>query len=85
MCEHKNFSVAATVNRLEDTRQFIMDVTVNCIDCGLPFQFMGLEPGLDLQGAKVDLDGTTARLAIHPQGARPSPLQRMAFGVSRSH
>jgi hypothetical protein len=42
---------------------------------------MGLEPGLDLQGAKVDLEGTTARLAIHPKGSRPNPMQRMMYGI----
>ena len=83
MCDHKDFAVHAEVNRLEDTGQFMMDVTVRCAECNLPFQFMGLDPGLDLQGARVDLGGITARLAIHPQGARPSPIQRIAFGIER--
>ena len=81
MCDHKDFAVEAAVNRLEDTGQFMMDLTVRCTECGVPFQFMGLEPGLDLQGAKVDLEGTTARLAIHPKGSRPNPMQRMMYGI----
>ena len=51
--------------------------------CGLEFEFLGLEPGLDLQGAKVSIDGLQARLAIIPKGHQPNPLQRMAFGVRK--
>ena len=83
MCDHKKFKATVEVNRLEDTGQFMADVSVQCEECGMPFGFLGLQPGLNLQGAMVSIDGETARLAIHPRGARPSPLQRMRFGINR--
>lgn len=83
MCEHQNFHVKAEVNRLEDTKQFNMDLTVTCSDCNLPFEFLGLACGLDLQGAMVSIDGQTARLAIIPKGQKPNPLQRIAFNINK--
>lgn len=82
-CAHLDFHAQVDINRLEDTGQFMADVRVRCLHCGLPFEFLGLEPGLDLQGAKVSVDGLEARLAIIPKGLRPNPLQRMAFGITK--
>ena len=83
MCEHHNFKAAVKVARLEDSGQFMAEVTVMCSDCSKPFQFLGLEPGLDLQGARVSIDGLEANLAICPEGAKPSPMQRMAFNINK--
>ncbi len=83
MCEHRNFSAKVKVARLEDTRQFMAEITIGCADCGQPFQFLGLEPGIDTQGARVSIDGIEANIAICPVGARPNPLQRMATNITR--
>ena len=83
MCAHLEFNAKVEVNRLEDTGQFMADVAIACRQCGLEFEFLGLEPGLDLQGAKVGIDGLQARLAIIPKGCRPNPLQRMAFDIRK--
>ena len=85
MCEHKDFRAKVGVARLEDTKQFMAEITISCADCGLPFQFLGLEPGLDTHGARMSLDGLEANIAIVPQGAVPNPLQRMAYGVTVSN
>lgn len=82
-CKHMNFAAKVEVSRLEDTGQFMAAVTIRCVECAKPFQFLGLEPGIDLQGARVSLDGLEANIAICPEGVRPSPLQRMSFGVER--
>ncbi|MGZ5988752.1 MAG: hypothetical protein ACXWLZ_06860 [Rhizomicrobium sp.] len=82
-CEHHNFHAKVGVARLEDTKQFMAEITVHCTDCGTKFQFLGLEPGIDTQGARVSIDGLEANIAICPEGARPSPLQRMAFNVNK--
>jgi hypothetical protein len=82
-CEHINFECYVKVNRLEDTGQFCVDMNVNCLDCGIPFEFLGLQPGLDLQGATCSLDALEAHLAIIPKGLKPNPLHRMAFKVNR--
>jgi len=83
MCKHESFAAKVGVARMEDTGQFMAEITVHCAQCDLPFQFMGLEPGIDTQGARVSVDGLEARIAISPRGAKPSPLQRMAFNVSK--
>lgn len=44
-CQHKDFRANVAVNRLEDTGRFMADVTINCSQYGLPFLFLGLEPG----------------------------------------
>jgi hypothetical protein len=40
----------------------------------MPFRFIGLPVGLDLEGASVSIDGTEARLAIAPRGEVLTPL-----------
>lgn len=83
MCEHKNFRADVDVNRLEDTGQFMADIRIRCFECDLPFEFLGLECGLDLHGARVSIDGQEAHIAIAPRGRKPSPLHRMAFGITK--
>ncbi len=82
-CKHMNFRAQVKVARLEDVGQFMAEITIHCEECKQPFQFLGLEPGIDLQGARVSLDGLEANIAICPKGSRPSPLQRIAFNVNR--
>jgi hypothetical protein len=72
-----NFKAHVGVARLEDTGRFSAEITVNCADCGLPFQFLGLPAGLIMNGAAVSIDGLEARMAISPQGAQPNPFQAM--------
>jgi len=83
MCDHHKFAAKVKVARLEDSGRFMAEIRVTCSDCGKPFQFLGLEPGLDLDGARVSIDGLEANIAIAPEGARPNPLQRMQFNINR--
>ena len=76
-CKHMDFDAAVKVARLEDSGRFIAELRIVCKECGVPMQFMGLQPGLNLDGATVSLDGLEANLAIHPQGLRPNPMQQM--------
>lgn len=83
-CKHnKAHKANVAVGCMEDTGGFIADITIECADCGKKFQFLGLEPGVDTQGARVSVDGLEARIAIVPEGARPNPLQRMAFNINK--
>ena len=84
MCRHEDFNAKVRVARLEDSGRFMAEITVRCSQCDKPFQFLGLEPGVDLDGARVSIDGLEANIAIAPEDARPNPLQRMSFGVRRS-
>lgn len=76
-CAHENFQAQVDVNRIIDTGRFSADVRIHCSDCGLPFEFLGLEPGLHPAAARVSVDGREARLAIAPSGLLPNPIQKM--------
>jgi hypothetical protein len=82
-CAHHNFDCQARIARLEDSGQFMAELRIHCTDCGKPFQFLGLQPGIDLQGARVSLDGLEASIAIAPEGTHPNPFQRMSFDITR--
>lgn len=64
-CEHKSFEAKFEVNRFEDGR-FQADIGLRCVDCKLPFKFLGLPMGLDFSGAAVSYDGCEARMAVWP-------------------
>lgn len=74
-CKHLNFDADVRIARMEDTGRFVAEIRIKCLDCGVPMQFMGLEPGFNFDGATVSLDGLEANIGIHPQGVRPTPLQ----------
>lgn len=80
-CNHMNFAAQVSVARLEDKGAFTADIRIRCIECGIPFQFLGLEPGVDMQGARVSIDGLEARMAICPQGAAPSPMDNIMINI----
>lgn len=82
MCEHKDFEAQVDINRLEDTGQFAADIRVRCSECNLPFQFIGLPTGLNMEGAAVSADATEARLAIVPYGQAPTVLDGLVKGFA---
>jgi hypothetical protein len=79
-CAHHNFKCDCKVARLEDSGRFMLEVTVVCTECNKPFQFLGLKPGLDMDGARVSIDGLELNIAICPEGSSPSPLSNMMRG-----
>lgn len=81
-CEHKDFAAEVDVHRLEDSGRFQADVRIKCTECGLPFRFIGLPAGLDLNGAAVSPDGTEARLAIGPKGEVMNALEGGPVGFT---
>lgn len=91
-CEHMNFAAQADIHRLlrevgkggqpGEVQGFMAKVRINCADCGRAFQFLGLEPGVDTQGARASVDGLEALLAICPQGEQPSFADRIAVNIS---
>lgn len=80
-CKHEHFKSQSNVIRMEDKGLFMLELSIGCTQCGTRFQFMGLEPGIDLHGARVCLDALEARLAICPEGAQPNPLDRIAIAI----
>lgn len=74
-CKHEKFCSSVTVNRLEDIGRFSADVRITCDDCGIPFRFIGLPAGFDLNSAAVSVDATEVRLAIAPKGEVVTALE----------
>lgn len=70
-CRHENFVANVTVNRLgpeDGPMDFNADVRIKCSGCNLDFKFLGLERGLNFDGAAMSYDQTEAHLAISPDG-----------------
>lgn len=90
-CEHMQFGAEVDVHRLTDeagvVRAFSADVRVRCVDCGTPFQFLGLPAGINMRASTVSVDGLEARLALSPDGEEASPLGHVAaaFAPGRKH
>ncbi|HSZ58578.1 MAG TPA: hypothetical protein VK797_23120 [Tepidisphaeraceae bacterium] len=81
-CTHEDFAAEVDVHRLEDTGRFQADVRINCRCCGLPFRFIGLPAGLDLNGAATSVDATEGRFSIAPKGEVVSILEGGVVGFS---
>ena len=74
-CKHMNFDATVGVARMEDSGRFVAEVRIKCMECGVPFQFYGLQPGFNFDAPTATLDGLEANLPICPQGLKPTPLQ----------
>ena len=67
LCKHMDFSVHATVNRLEDVQSFMLDIRVECSDCGIHFIFPGIKAGLSAEKPMASIDGQELRIRIAPK------------------
>lgn len=70
-CEHENFAANVRVGRLTKddggpVTGYCADVTVKCVDCGLPFRFIGLNAGNHFAEPRVSVDGTELRAPLEP-------------------
>lgn len=88
-CPHLDFAARVDVHRITRVEAgavawFQADVRIECTACHLPFRFIGLPSGLDMNGAAVSLDGFEARLAIAPKGEVLTPTEgAVSFTVRR--
>lgn len=86
-CEHMEFAANVSVGRITKEEggaphSFMAHVKIECAKCHRPFQFLGLEMGLHMRGARMSVDGQEARLSIAPVGEVPQPLDRfLEFGI----
>ncbi len=86
-CEHMTFAAEVDVSRLPakeggPIERYCADVRIKCADCGLPFRFIGLPAGLDLNGAATSINAEEARLAIAPKGQVISVMEGGVSGFS---
>lgn len=72
-CEHLDFSAQVDVFRRTDTGKpdakvvgFSADVKIACSHCGIPFHFLGVDPGVSVNRPMVSPDATELRVAIDP-------------------
>jgi hypothetical protein len=90
-CKHENFSVEADVQGItpkdgEPAYRWQADIRIRCITCGLPFRFIGLPAGVDLNGACTSVNAEEGRFAIAPRGHILSVIEGapVGFSVKRS-
>lgn len=81
-CEHANFAANVNCIRFEDKQGYMAEVTIQCQDCGVPFRFLGLPPGIDFGSPTVSVDALTVHLPIAPQGEVVSFLDGAPQGFS---
>lgn len=71
-CKHEKFNAKVSVNRLnreegQTVDHYMADVSIQCVECGVPFEFIGLRTGVIMDGAATNVDRTELRAAITPQ------------------
>lgn len=72
-CKHENFFAKIDVQRLfhdgkEDPSAFVAEIKINCVDCGLQFEFLGVPMGYQPGATRVSPDGLELRAALKPKG-----------------
>lgn len=78
-CEHKDFKAVVNVNRLTKSETdstviaYSADVRINCIECGLPFEFIGVDAGMMPDKPMASVDAQELRAPIRPKGLRIMP------------
>jgi hypothetical protein len=80
-CKHEGFDITTNINFLADRGKWMAEVTIKCNQCGEPFQWLGPDVGIHLNGAALSPDGLELRIAIAPNSVTPSPLDRMVSQV----
>lgn len=71
-CKHLSFQASVSVCRLTDDSDpekvvgFASDIRINCNDCGMPFEFIGLPSGVSITNSKpmVSIDGKELRAPL---------------------
>ena len=87
-CLHEEFRAEVDVHRLTSNEHgpvigYMADVRIQCAQCGLPFEFQGIEPGINPRGATVSLDSQEANLAIAPHGTEPTAFDMIGFSIRK--
>lgn len=70
-CDHKAFLCTCDINRVEGTeegvvKEYVLETTVQCKDCGAPFRFVCKDVGISFDGAAVSLNSGVLAIPIKP-------------------
>lgn len=81
-CDHQNFTAQISVGRVTDGElgsvvRHTVEVMVQCVECGVPLQFVGLPVGIDTHSPTMGPDGLEARLVAVVQGQELSLIDRI--------
>lgn len=89
MCDHQNFHANVSIARLaaDDSGEkivgFSAGVTIRCVDCGTPFEFVGLPMGYSPMQPMCSVDGYEARMPIMPRGEVMNVEGLAGFSIRR--
>jgi hypothetical protein len=78
-CPHLNFNAVINCNRLtkgEDDPIVVAynaEIRINCYDCGLPFEFIGVDAGMMPDKPMASVDAQELRAPIRPKGCKLLP------------
>lgn len=73
-CKHERFQCSCAVTRISDEQDpekiigYATDIKVHCIDCGQPFEWIGIPMGLSMFEPMVSADGLELRAPMRPSG-----------------
>ena len=79
MCKHENFQAVVKVCRLVDEKgesqvnAFVAEINVVCMECMLPFEWVGLPVGYSGVQPMTSLDATELRAPLKPVGVEKMP------------
>lgn len=69
-CQHDRIKTESKLTRLTDengnTTEYRLDLSVTCLDCHQPFQFIGLNAGYSPDEPTVDFQGITLSCPVKP-------------------
>lgn len=78
-CPHMNFNASVNVFRLTDSKDetkvigYTTEIRVNCAECGLPFEFIGVDAGMMPSKPMASVDAQELRAPIRPKGCKILP------------
>ena len=73
-CKHLDFAASVVCNRLTKSDKepeiiaYAAEIRINCANCGLPFEFIGVEAGLMPDRPMSSVDAQELRVPIRPKG-----------------
>ena len=80
-CKHEQHEAQVNVFFMEDTGRWQADITIKCHQCGLPFEFYGVDAGLDFNKPTMSIDAQELRVPIVPHGEKPTPLDIIGYKI----
>ena len=66
ICAHLDFDCFVSVTRYKKTGEFEADLTIQCLECGMPFAFVGVPGGISSLRPTTDITTMELRMPIKP-------------------